>query len=231
MIPPVGVSPYDKWHDRFPVDDSADAPWHELVKRNVGTVRGATVLEVGCGRGGLAHWMERQSPASYVAADFSWSAVSKTASIKSSFVTEQADITNLPHPDRSFDLVISCETIEHVLDPRSAVREMSRVLRPGGRLLLTTPNYMNLMGLYRGYRRVVGRPFTEEGQPINNLTMIPRTMAWVRSAALSPRLVDVSGYHVPFPGRRPFSLTALESFRPGIRWLASHQLIMGIKLQ
>jgi ubiquinone/menaquinone biosynthesis C-methylase UbiE len=49
--------------------------------------------------------------------------------------------------------VVSCETIEHVPDVGSAVREMHRVTRPGGKLFLTTPNYANLTGLYDLYSR------------------------------------------------------------------------------
>jgi len=47
---------------------------------------------------------------------------------------------NLPFPDRSFDLVLSHEVIEHVQDDRAAVQEIVRTLRPGGRLILFCPN-------------------------------------------------------------------------------------------
>lgn len=47
----------------------------------------------------------------------------------------------LPYPDASFDLVVSMDVIEHVLDPVPWTREALRVLRPGGVLFLTTPNY------------------------------------------------------------------------------------------
>jgi len=42
----------------------------------------------------------------------------------------------------AFDLVIACEVIEHVSDDRKLLRDMAACLRPGGRLLLTTPNYL-----------------------------------------------------------------------------------------
>ena len=47
---------------------------------------------------------------------------------------------DLPFSDRSFDLVLSHEVLEHVQDDRAAIREMVRVLRPGGRLVLFCPN-------------------------------------------------------------------------------------------
>ena len=46
----------------------------------------------------------------------------------------------LPFPDGSFDLILSHEVLEHVADDRQAVDEMSRLLRPGGRLVLFVPN-------------------------------------------------------------------------------------------
>jgi SAM-dependent methyltransferase len=46
----------------------------------------------------------------------------------------------LPYPDGAFDVVLSNEVIEHVQDDRLAVREMVRVLRPGGRIVLFCPN-------------------------------------------------------------------------------------------
>ena len=49
------------------------------------------------------------------------------------------DVARLTYPDRSFDLVLSSDTLEHVPDFRSALRETRRVLRPGGRHVFTVP--------------------------------------------------------------------------------------------
>ncbi len=47
----------------------------------------------------------------------------------------------LPYADNAFDLVVSMDVIEHVAPPEPWAREALRVLRPGGRLFITTPNY------------------------------------------------------------------------------------------
>ncbi len=47
---------------------------------------------------------------------------------------------SLPLPSSTFDLILSHEVIEHVRDDRAAVREMARVLKPGGRIVLFCPN-------------------------------------------------------------------------------------------
>ncbi len=49
------------------------------------------------------------------------------------------DITAIPEPDKSFDAVLCTEVLEHVPDPAQALRELSRLLKPGGVLLLTAP--------------------------------------------------------------------------------------------
>ena len=66
----------------------------------------------------------------------------------------QGHAESLPFASDSFDMVVSCETIEDVPNVRIALREMWRIARPGAELFLTTPNYANLMGLYDLYARV-----------------------------------------------------------------------------
>ncbi len=52
----------------------------------------------------------------------------------------EEDLMNLSYPDASFDLVLTSDTLEHVPDPRLALRETRRVLRAGGRHVFTVPH-------------------------------------------------------------------------------------------
>ena len=50
-----------------------------------------------------------------------------------------SDLCAIPEPDASFDAALCTEVFEHVPDPLCALREMSRLIRPGGRVILTAP--------------------------------------------------------------------------------------------
>jgi SAM-dependent methyltransferase len=75
----------------------------------------------------------------------------------------------LPLADSSFDYVACVEGIEHLERPVDALREMRRALRPGGRLVLTTPNVLHLASRVRmlltGFWSSAPLPFDASGAP------------------------------------------------------------------
>jgi SAM-dependent methyltransferase len=56
--------------------------------------------------------------------------------------TVVGDALHLPFPDGSFDKIIAAEVLEHIPDDMSAMAELLRVLRPGGRLAVTVPSWL-----------------------------------------------------------------------------------------
>lgn len=221
---------YDEWHGKLSVDESVSAPWHEAVKPLLGRLAGQRVLEIGCGRGGFAAWLASQPerPGELVAADFSPVAVRMAEAFgRERGVTgvtyRVEDLMALTFPDASFDAAISFETIEHVPDSRRALRELARVLKPGGMLILTCPNYLNLSGLHRVYRVVSGKGFTEEGQPINHFLLWPRVRRWIHEAGLEIEETRGVGHYVPFPRRPPIRLRFLDRV-PLMHHLALHSV-------
>lgn len=242
MVPEPGSGlrqAYDEWHGRLEVDAESDTPWHRLVKQHLDAQRdldGKLVLEIGSGRGGLAHWLATHEtrPSLIVAADFAATAVrvgrdfvARTRGNQTAWAV--SDIQWLPHAEGTFDTVVSCETIEHVADPRRALGELRRVLKPGGRLFLTTPNYLGPIGLYRIYLRATGRRYTEEGQPLNHPLLLPRTVGWVRRAGLRVERIDAVGHYLPIPGRPPVEHPRFNEPRRLMRWFGLHSLVVAVK--
>lgn len=78
---------------------------------------------------------------------------------------------DLPYKNDCFDYVVSVETIEHLENPWHFLREVSRVLKAGGRLILTTPNINSIssrvMFLYNLNYHDFGEDYTYHISPIN----------------------------------------------------------------
>ena len=230
---------YESWHERVQRDTAtADRPWHDLVFAHLqpADLDGRAVLEIGCGRGELACELVtgKTPPARLIAADFAHAAVRlgrvRAASRDIAGVTWMvADVQHIGLPDASVDTVISCETIEHLPDPGQALREFHRVLRPGGRLILTTPNYFGPFGLYRGYLRLRGRRYTEGDQPICRLTMLPRTLFWVWRSGLRIRTAAATGQYLLAPGRLPWEPGVLKRLNWLLWPLGLHSLVVAEK--
>jgi len=94
---------------------------------------GQRVLDIACGAGfGLC--MLREAGARATGMDYDVSTLRGIDQVAC------ADAARLPLPDRTVDLAVSFETIEHVPDAAAMLRELRRVLREGGCLVLSTPN-------------------------------------------------------------------------------------------
>lgn len=116
--------------------DSRRVKIASLVKR----AQFESILDIGCGRGTLLRGLNHALPgARLVGCDISSGSVEMVKSL--GFEAHVADIsTGLPFDDEVFDCVIYGEVIEHVVDPDWTLREIARVLRPNGTLIVTTPN-------------------------------------------------------------------------------------------
>jgi SAM-dependent methyltransferase len=198
---------YNEWHQQHYTEDDVSSPWHRFVKEEIKHLNfnNKLILDIGCGRGGFSNYLAQHKSTlqKIVAADYSDSAIAiarnKYPSPKIEWL--QQDIMAINFPDNYFDTIISCETIEHVSDPRKALTELYRVLKPGGTLFLTCPNYFNLFGLWCLYRWTIGKPFTEGGQPYVNYILFPSVYYWLKCIGF--QLEHVHSSEITIPARIP----------------------------
>jgi SAM-dependent methyltransferase len=99
------------------------------------------IVDVGCGEGSATDLVKRLDPRNTVIG-VDWSAMALVQARARGLLVIQGglDASGLPLPDAGTDVVIMSELIEHLVDTDAAVEEARRILRPGGILLLSTPN-------------------------------------------------------------------------------------------
>ncbi len=106
-------------------------------------VRGERLIDVGCGHG--AAWQHLKGRFSeYVGVDVVWY---NDFPSDGTFVTADLDGGPIPVADATADAVVAVETIEHLENPRAFVRELVRLTKPGGWVVITTPNQLSLLSL------------------------------------------------------------------------------------
>ncbi|MGZ8630593.1 MAG: class I SAM-dependent methyltransferase [Actinomycetota bacterium] len=104
---------------------------------------GAAVLDAGAGRGLRYDYTCRRRAGRFAGADLD------PGVLDNPLLTDAAiaDLSALPYPDAAFDVVISKYVFEHLIEPIAVMRELRRVLKPGGHLLIQTPNRWHYVAL------------------------------------------------------------------------------------
>jgi len=104
---------------------------------------GGRLLDVGCGVGTVSLELENRGFEVY-GIDFSSVAIEKAKEKGINAMLCDVDAEGIPFEDNYFDVVWAGDILEHVFDPIFLLEEISRVLKPTGKGLISTPNDMNL---------------------------------------------------------------------------------------
>jgi 2-polyprenyl-3-methyl-5-hydroxy-6-metoxy-1,4-benzoquinol methylase len=134
-----GPSAYAAWRGSS-LGEITEVLEHSLILGLAGPLQGRSVLDVGCGDGTLAVVSAHNGAVRVVGCDPDPRMVTRARdrAIQGNVRIDLAVARSqgLPFPDRSFDVVTCITVLTFVPDPDNAIREMARVLRPGGRLVI-----------------------------------------------------------------------------------------------
>lgn len=136
-----------------PIIDYEQRVRSATVLRLLAAGPGERILDIGCGNGRDVLPMIAQG-ASVVGVDVSEGMVAEALRVLSASGIENVslqvgDATQLDFADGEFDKILCSEVIEHIPDASKALSEMRRVLKPGGKLVLSTPNPRSFYGFER----------------------------------------------------------------------------------
>lgn len=109
-------------------------------------------LDLGCGVGHFLAWLVRQTPAEYHGLDLSFNSVRRAQQANRILHLTVGDAERLPYKDGNFDRISCNGSAHHLLDLRSALHEMHRVLAPGGMVVMYEPT---ATALSNGIRRLL----------------------------------------------------------------------------
>ena len=104
------------------------------------------ILDLGTSTGTNLRLLKEHGYSNYQGLDLSEEAI-RWCSDKNLGKVHKGDICNLPFRNGEFELVLATDIIEHVEDDLRALREINRVLTPGGKAIITVPAFQSLWGL------------------------------------------------------------------------------------
>jgi SAM-dependent methyltransferase len=177
---------FDELMDPYDIERRIDIVFQDLLPSSL---RGKLVLDAGAGTGYFSQ-MAADRGARVISVDVGTPLLAQVAK-RTAALLAAGDVQALPFRKASFDVVISSEVIEHTLDPAQAVRELARVLKPGGILALTCPNR-----LWQPVVRVASRLRLRPYQGYENFPSFRKLDTYVLSSGLI--LKRHFGFH-PWP--------------------------------
>ena len=194
--------------DEYPeeVDPRSYLTWTELrrIARELRVGPGDAFIDLGCGQGGPGLWVARETGAAVVGIDVAEVGIARARErarelgLADRARFEVADIVATGLPDASFDGAMSVDVLWAVADKAGAIREIARILKPGGRFCFTNwdrdrspPGYPPPLGDHRPLLEQAG--FAVETYEVQPDAESKRRAYYERLVAAEPTLIEEMG--------------------------------------
>ncbi|QNE23184.1 methyltransferase domain-containing protein [Kribbella qitaiheensis] len=180
------------------------APFGQLILEHVPLRRGQTIVDIGAGTGFLTVELAQRSGAARVIAVDPWAEAIAVLRRKVDYLKlgnvelVVADAAALDLPDGSVDLVVSNLGINNFDNAATVLAECHRVLRPGGRLLLSTNLVGHMAEFYAVLREVLGDNVEALDRRIAHRATIDGTIEGLEQAGFSASVAATSEFRMRF---------------------------------
>ncbi len=126
----------------------------EQVSRFLGSSEGFRCLDLGSDNGVISYYLRKEG-GDWASGDLTDEVVSSIRSLVQTDVSKVSG-SRMPYQDREFDKVVVVDMLEHVEDEARFVSELARITKPGGIVVVNTPN-LKKYSLLRGFRHLIGQ--------------------------------------------------------------------------
>ncbi|MBU0579714.1 MAG: class I SAM-dependent methyltransferase, partial [Candidatus Margulisbacteria bacterium] len=131
-----------KYYQQVNTNKTGLSLWEYPVLPHI--VKGSKILELGGGNGFFAEYLTNNFQADVTVVELSDNNIQALAKKNIKYCQADLEKAELPFAENSFDCIIMLEVIEHLFNHYGALKEIQRLLKPSGKLIISTHNAFNI---------------------------------------------------------------------------------------
>ncbi|MBI4406182.1 MAG: class I SAM-dependent methyltransferase [Deltaproteobacteria bacterium] len=187
------------------------------------SITGETLVDVGCGEGKLWDFLSGQFER-YIGIDI----LQHKSGFPGVFVQANLDVQPIPLPSNSANVVTAVEVIEHLENPRAFMRELVRIVKPNGWVIVTTPNQASLLSKFTFILKNQFNEFQDSSYPAHITALLESDLLRLNKECFLGKV----GTYYSLRGRVPFTASQFPKFLSRLfpRAFSDNILVIGCKV-
>jgi len=164
----------------------------------------------------------------YVGIDFTPKLVQTAQELYPEADFRKMDVQNITFDDNSFDIVCMCEVIEHVAEPARVLTEVKRIIKPGGKFIISFPNYLHPLYLAIYFlSKYLKHPHWIDLQVVDRILFYPKVKKMLKLSNFCQIDVEGTTYgHSKIPLLRLVDRYSYSLTKYNLSFLSFHPVIL-----